>query len=176
MGVRKLVSRTIFSLTACIVSACSREDSRTQVADSQRVDTAISGADLMTLPIDSVPWGTGRYIEATRSYVPGPDTTHWLIVTRRNAGDFLRLAKGPVAHTAPTIVTLPLGVHAADSIGVGTCRLDHGPVNREIVAVLDYAPGEDWLHARRAWRFKRGSSGFEKLMPGRVDCANEDSD
>ena len=132
------------------------------------------GADLITIPIDSVANGTGRYIEATKTYVPAPDTTVWMIVTRRAGGDVVRLVRGPVAASAPTVATLAAGARMADSVGVGTCRLDHGPTQRDIIAVLRYTRGAEWLHAVRAWRAVPRPPHFEALPSERVDCLNEE--
>jgi hypothetical protein len=139
-------------------------------------DRAKRGSDLITLPLDSVEFGAGRYIEKTHSYVPAPDTTHWLIITRRMGPDVLRIAQGPVAYTAPTLVTFTLGLRAADSIGVAGCRRNHGAADRAIVAILKYVPGPEWLPARRAWRVVRAPLGLKELPADQIECPNEEGD
>ena len=139
-------------------------------------DRAKRGSDLITLPLDSVRFGAGRYIARTHSYVRAPDTTRWLIVTRRIGQDVLRIAQGPVAYTAPTLVTFPLGPGAADSIGVASCRRNHGAVDHEIIAIVNYAPGPEWLRARRAWHVVRTPPGFEPLPADQIECPNEEGD
>ena len=134
------------------------------------------GADLVTIAIDSVPDGTGRYVEATRSYVPAADTTVWLVVTRRVGGDVVRLVRGPIAMSAVAVASLTAGSHAADSIGVGSCRLDHGATRRDIIAVTRHTPGAEWQSAVRAWRAVPRPPHFEELPAARVECLVEEGD